>query len=63
LRCLENNSIFALSNHVNVPGDTVAAEWIPRMRGNYVQIKLITDNLEGPMYLHSAKTEVSENIR
>ena len=55
--------IWNESNHIQKPGDTVPAKWLPKMRGNFIEIKLITDNREGPIYMYRADIEVSENIR
>ena len=56
-------NIFSTANHAQLQGDTVQAKWLPRMRGNYIQIKLISDNTQGPIYLFDAVVEVMQNVR
>ena len=58
-----NSDIFALGNHLQLKGDATLAKWLAKMRGNFVEIKLTTDNTQGPLFLYDVLTEVSENIR
>ena len=58
-----NVSTTSMSNHRQKLGDTVKAEWLPKMRGNYVEIMLLSDNLKGPIFLTGAEIEASQNIR
>jgi len=55
--------IFAVGNHAQKIGDATLTKWLPKMRGTYIEIKLITDNTQGPIFLFDVLTEVSENIR
>lgn len=55
--------IFALSNHKQLRGDSAVTPWLAKMRGNYVEIKLITNNSQGPIFLDSVIVDVDENIR
>ncbi|HEC44441.1 hypothetical protein LCGC14_0984250 [marine sediment metagenome] len=55
--------IFALSNHAQLRGDTVLTKWLPKIRGTYIEIKLITDNSQGPIFLFDVLVSLSENIR
>lgn len=57
------SDIFALNNHSQHQGDTILTKWLPRMRGTYIEIKLITDNVQGPLFLHEATVDGDENIR
>lgn len=58
-----NNSIFIPSNHLQTIGDTIPAEWLARMRGNYLVLKFTTDNTKGPLHLFDVVVEVSLNVR
>jgi len=58
-----NISIFDVSNHKQRYSDVTPALWLPKMRGNFIELKLTTNNTDGPLYLHSAKLGVKENIR
>jgi hypothetical protein len=56
-------NIFAFTNHKQIKGDTVLAQFLPKMKGTYIQIKLISSNTQGPIYLYNAVVELAENIR
>lgn len=56
-------NIFAPSNLAQNKGDTTLAKWLPRMRGTYIEVKLITDNTQGPLYVFDVLVEASQNIR
>ena len=55
--------IFNTSNNRQKLGDTVRARWLTKMRGNYVEIKLITNNRYGPLFMYELNADVSQNIR
>lgn len=55
--------IFATSNHKQLVTDTVRAKWLPRMKGTYVLIKLISNNISGPIFIFDVNVELAENIR
>jgi hypothetical protein len=55
--------IFALGNHAQHRGDQTLTKWLPKMRGTYVQIKLISDNTQGPIFIFDMVVGLSENIR
>lgn len=56
-------NIFSTSNHSQLKEDLTITKWLPRMRGNYIQIKLITTNIQGPLFLYDVLIDVAENIR
>jgi hypothetical protein len=56
-------NIFALTNHAQKRTDTTLTKWLPKIKGNYIEIKLITDNSQGPLYFFDAVIEIKENIR
>ena len=56
-------NIFALTNHAQRRTDTTLTKWLPKIKGNYIEIKLITDNSQGPLYFFDAVIELKENIR
>jgi hypothetical protein len=55
--------IFAFNNHAQVKGDTVLAQWLPKMRGTFIQIKLISSNTQGPLFVYDVLVDLAENIR
>lgn len=55
--------IFAPSNHAQHKGDTVLTPWLPKMRGTYLELKLITDNKLGPLFFYDVTWSLSQNIR
>jgi len=55
--------IYKVTNHAQKSGDTVLTKWLPRIRGNYVELKLITNNTQGPLFLFDVLVDVDENIR
>jgi hypothetical protein len=55
--------IFAVSNHAQLKTDSTLTKWLPRMKGAFVNIKLITNNSEGPIFIFDAEIELDENIR
>ena len=58
-----SKDIFKVTNHAQKSGDTVLTKWLPRIRGNYVELKLITNNTQGPLFLFDVLVDVDENIR
>lgn len=58
-----SKSIWDTSNHAQLRGDTIPTKWLPKIRGNFVEIKLIIDNTLGPITILKAKVELSKNIR
>jgi hypothetical protein len=55
--------IFAYGNQAQHRGDTVLTKWLPKMRGTYMEIKLISDNTQGPLFFYDFTIGLSENIR
>jgi len=55
--------IFAAGNHAQHKGDTTLTKWLPRMRGTYMELKLTSDNLQGPLFFYDLVIGLSENIR
>ena len=56
-------NIFTLNNHAQHKGDLELTKWLPKMRGTYMEIKLTSDNTQGPLFFYDLSVGVSENIR
>jgi len=56
-------NIFALNNHAQHRGDAELTKWLPKMRGNYMEIKLTSDNTQGPLFFYDLTVGLSKNIR
>jgi hypothetical protein len=55
--------IFNTNNHKQLVGDTVAAEWLEKMKGNYICVKLTAFNTSGNITLQGVTLGLTENIR
>ena len=58
-----NVDIFNSSNHAQSKEDSELTKWLPKIRGNFVELKLITNNQYGPLYLFKVQVNVAKNIR
>jgi len=56
-------NIFTLSNHAQHNGDTVLTKWLPKMRGTYMELKLTTNNSQGPLFIYDVTFGLIQNIR
>lgn len=55
--------IFINANHAETVLSPAPVEWLPKMRGMYIAIRLTTNNTNGILWLQSAKVGIGENIR
>ena len=59
-----NSGLFSPANLNQLPGDTIKAKWLPKIRGTFAVIKLTVDNANGdPLYLHGVNVELGQNKR
>jgi hypothetical protein len=58
-----NLSIFEPSNHLQLKKDLVPTKWLDKIKGNYINIKLINLNNEGTLKLEDASILIAENNR